>query len=175
MKLPFVLIIITTSVTALFAQNPNSKGRTFEYSQLGINDFVVTDIDSIQKEDLYNKTVRWVKETYRNPESVLTMKIENEKIRIDAIATGLLKVRGRISNLNYIVEISFKDNKYKFEIISLLYNNTTDYKKIPNFKTDSKMVKNFGSTPTDIETYFNKLNESLRIYIAGERKRNDDW
>ena len=83
---------------------------------------------------MYNKTLNWVKETYKNPDAVLKMKIENEKIRIDAIATGLLKIRGNSFNLSYVIEISFKDNKYRFEIISLLYENSTDYKKIPNFK-----------------------------------------
>jgi hypothetical protein len=103
------------------------------------------------------------------------MKIENEKVRIEGSAIGLLKVRNQSSNLTYVLEISFKDNKYKFEIMSLLYDNNTDYKKIPNFKTDPKMIKNFGTTPTDIETYFNNLNESLRAYITGETKKNSDW
>lgn len=93
-----------------------------------------------------------------NPDLVLTMKIENEKVRVDAIATGLLKTRGHASNLNYIIEIRLKDNKYKFELVSLTYENTADHKKIPNFKTDSKMIKNFGTTPVDIEKYFNGLN-----------------
>lgn len=90
------------------------------------------------------------------------MQIENEKVRIDAIAKDLLKVRNLASNLNYVVEISFKENKYKFELLSLLYENSTDYKRIPNFKTDKKLIRNFGNTPTDIENYLNGLNESLK-------------
>lgn len=101
------------------------------------------------------------------------MKIENEKIRIDGIATGLLKIKGNSFNLSYVIEISFKDNKYRFEIISLLYENSTDYKKIPNFKTDKKLTKNFGDTPVEIENYFNKLNLSLKDYIIG--KSEEKW
>ena len=50
----------------------------------------------------------------------------------------------------------------------------TDYKKIPNFKTDKKLVKNFGESPQRIENYFNGLNESLKNYILGKKKK-DDW
>ncbi len=175
MRLSFLIFTIISAFTSVFAQNANSLvNRTFQYSELGLNDFVVTDIDSTKMEELYNKTVKWIKETYKNPDVVLTMKIENEKVRIDAIASGLLKVRGFASDMSYIVEVSFKDNKYKFEIVSLLYDNRTDYKRIPNFKTDSKMIKNFGTTPVNIEKYFNGLNESLRAYLTRQNKK-DDW
>jgi hypothetical protein len=170
------LIFVFVTTTTLFGQSiDNSSIRLFQYSESGLNDFVVTNIESKTKEEEYNKTLNWIKETYKNPDLVLKMKIENEKVRIEGSAIGLLKVRNQSSNLAYVLEISFKDNKYKFEIMSLLYDNNTDYKKIPNFKTDPKMIKNFGTTPTDIETYFNNLNESLRAYITGETKKNSDW
>jgi hypothetical protein len=174
MKMFFLIPALTLlSIANLLAQELGTS-TTFEYSDQGLNDFVVIRIDSVSKEQLYSKTLNWIKETYLNPDLVLKMKIENEKVRIGAVASGLLKVRSLTSDLNYVVDISFKDNKYKFEILSLLYNNTTDYKQIPNFKTDSKMIKNFGTTPADIERYFNNLNESLRVYITGKSKK-DDW
>ena len=158
----------------LFGQtNEKIHPDKFEYSETGLNDYIVTDTENVSKEVTYNKTLNWVKETYKNPDAVLKMKIENEKIRIDAIATGLLKIKGNSFNLNYVIEISFKDNKYRFEIISLLYENSTDYKKIPNFKTDTKLTKNFGDTPVEIENYFNKLNLSLKDYIVG--KSEEKW
>jgi hypothetical protein len=103
------------------------------------------------------------------------MKIENEKVRINGIAEDLLLVRKMSFNLDYVIEISVKDNKYKFELISLTATEQkTDYKKIPNFKTDSKLIKNFGDSPKRIESYFNNLNETLKNYILGEKK-NDEW
>jgi hypothetical protein len=45
--------------------------------------------------------------------------------------------------------------------------NTADYLNLPNFKTDKRMIKNFGNTPIDIESYFNTLNQSLKNYILG--------
>lgn len=171
----FLLLIGSLSYGISPAQFPDPPSiQTFQYSQQGINDFVITKMDSVSKKELYTRTIRWIQETYRNPDEVMTMKIENEKVRIDAVAPQLLQVRGLAEDLNYIVEISFKDYKYKFEIVSLLYQNSTDYKRIPNFKTDKKMVKNFGTTPLDIERYFNGLNESLKAYITTKSKE-DDW
>jgi hypothetical protein len=158
----------------LFGQtNVINHPNKFEYSETCLNDYIVTEIENISKDVIYNKSLNWVNETYKNPDAVLKMKIENEKIRIDAIASGLLKIKGNSFNLSYVVEISFKDNKYRFEIISLLYDNATDYKKIPNFKTDKKLIKNFGDTPLEIENYFNKLNLSLKDYIIG--KSEEKW
>lgn len=176
MKLRIVILLTFAALTSNSnAQTTNgSNNKIFQYTELGLNDFVVTDIESMSKEEIYHKTLNWIKETYKNPDLVLKTKIENEKVRIDAIANQLLKVKNLALDLNYTIEISFKDSKYKFEIISLLYNNITDYKKILNFKTDSKMIKNFGTSPTDIENYFNDLNNGLGAYITGKNKK-DDW
>lgn len=171
MKSVFTLFILAISLIG-FAQSGSLKTTKFEYSENGLNDYVVVNIDAKSKVEIYSKTMNWIKETYKNPDLVLKMKIENEKLRLDALAINLLKCRGLRQNLNYTLEISFKENKYKFEIVSLLYE-TTDYKAIPNFKTDTRMIKNFGNTPTDIENYFNKLNKNLEEYICN--KVDDNW
>jgi len=101
------------------------------------------------------------------------MKIENEKLRIDAVVNDLGKLDGTPFNLGYEIEISFKDNKYRFELISLLCGGTGDYKNAPNFKTDKKMIKHFGDTAVNVENYFNKLNQSLKDYILG--KADEKW
>lgn len=168
----FFLLVVISGVC--FSQtNEKILAQKFEYTETGLNDYVVAEVNGKTKSEIYNKTINWIKETYKNSEAVLKMKIENEKLRIDAVALDLLKVRGFSSNLNYLIEISFKDNKYKFEIVSLLYNNETDYKKIPNFKTEKKYIKNFGNTPNDIEDYFNTLNQKLKEYVLG--KNEETW
>lgn len=169
--------IFTTLFTIISFIAFGQKGEVlqtnmFQYNEAGLNDYVVTNVDMTTKEELYSKTINWIKETYKNPDLVLKMKIENEKVKIDAVAE-LVKVKNSRVNLSYELEISFKDNKYKFEIISLLYDSKTDYKKIPNFKTDKKLLKNFGTTPVDIENYFNGLNESLKNYISGKTKKSE--
>ena len=172
MKKIFIVFLIVTNIS-VGQTNEQVKGEKFEYTEAGLNDYVVTEINGKTKEEMYKKALNWVKETYKNPDLVLKMNIENEKFRIDAVALGIIKVRGISMNLGYVIEVSFRDNKYRFELVSLLYDNTTDYKKMPNFKTDPKLVKNFGNSPTEIENYFNTLNKSLEVYIVG--KAEEKW
>lgn len=171
----FIKLVTLFLAFSLFAFGQTEQAEKFEYSEAGINDFIVTKVEGKSTNEIYNKTINWIKETYKNPDIVIKMKIENEKVRINGIATDLLLVRKMSFNLDYVIEISVKDNKYKFELISLTATEQkTDYKKIPNFKTDSKLIKNFGDSPKRIENYLNTLNESLKKYILGENK-NDEW
>jgi hypothetical protein len=173
MKNILTLLLFTITSICLGQSDEKVKAEKFEYSEVGLNDYVITNIEGKSKEEMYKKSINWVKETYKNPDAVLKMNIENEKLRIDGIATGIIKVRGISMNLGYIIEISFRDNKYRFELISLLYENATDYKKMPNFKTNPKLIKNFGNSPSEIENYFNTLNKSLELYIIG--KTEEKW
>lgn len=169
MKNIFILIVCLSTTIVAKAQ---SNIEQFVYSETGINDYIITKFDTKTQQELFSKTLNWVKETWKNPEEVLKMQIENEKLRVEGIAVNLIKVRNYGFNATYVIEISFKDGNYKFELVSLTAEKA-DYKKIPNFKTEKKMVKNFGTTSTDIENYFNKLNQNLTEYILG--KNVDKW
>ena len=173
MKNILTLLLFTISSICLGQSDEKVRGEKFEYLEIGLNDYVVTNIEGKTKEEMYKKAMNWVKETYKNPDAVLKMNIENEKFRINGIASGIIKVKGISMNLEYIIEVSFRDNKYRFELISLLYENATDYKKMPNFKTNPKLIKNFGNSPTEIENYFNTLNKSLELFIIG--KKEEKW
>ena len=170
-----VVIILLTFVSTLKAQQDTSEN--FKYSEAGLNDYVVTEVANKSKEDIYTSTLNWIKETYKSPDEVIKMKIENKKVRINGTESKLLTVKKRHQfDLTYVVEIAFKDNKYKFELQSLLANNgKTDYKALPNFTTDKKLLKNFGDSGRRIESYFNGLNKSLKEYIEGEGDEDDDW
>jgi hypothetical protein len=175
-NLVMVLVIIMCKTAAFGQDNEIRKTDKFEFNETGLNDFVVVSIENKTKEEIFSKTMNWVKETYKNPDLVLKMQIPNEILRIDAVASNLASVNnGKTKfNLPYSIEISFKDNKYKFEILSLVVENVKDLKTIPNFKTDKKMIKYWGTTPTDIEIYFNDLNDNLKKYISNQSKK-EEW
>lgn len=174
-NLILILLIIICKTSAFGQDSEIPKNDKFEYNEIGLNDFVVVDIDNKTKEEIYSKTINWIKETYKNPDLVLKMQIPSEKLRIDAIASNLASVNdGKTKfDLPYSIEISFKDNKYKFKILSLVVQNVKDLKTMPNFKTDKKNIKYWGTTPTDIEKYFNDLNENLKKYISQTKK--EEW
>ncbi len=169
---------LITSFTLFLTFSVLTFGQTehpekFEYSETGINDYIVTKVEDKTVNEIYSKTINWIKETYKNPDKVIKMEIENEKVRINGVASDLLFVKKMSFSLDYVIELSIKDGKYKFELISLTTGGT-DYKKIPNFKTDNKLIKNFGESPKRIEDYLNNLNISLRNYILGDTKK-EDW
>lgn len=168
------ILIMLLSINTFSQVNSTANNEKFEYSENGLNDFIITPIKEKTKDYIYEKTINWIKETYKNPDVVIKMQIENEKVRINSIARDLVKVKGFSMDLDYVLEISIKDNRYKFEIATLLYDGKTDYKKLPNFKTDKKLLKNFGDSAINIENYFNSLNENLKNYIL-ENSNDDDW
>ncbi len=70
------------------------------------------------------------------------MEIENEKVRINGVAPDLLFVKKMNFSMDYVIEISIKDDKYKFELISLTTGGT-DYKKIAELlKKSPKSIDN---------------------------------
>lgn len=170
----FILVLLITSKLVVFSQETKKLESKFEFSETGLNDLVV-DIDNKTKEEIYLKCINWTKETYKNPELVLKMQIPNEKIRIDAIAKNLANVGNKNNriflDIEYSIEIAFKDNKYKLKIISIVVKKVKDLKS-ENFKSDN-MIKYWGTTPIDIEIYFNNLNQSLKKYILITNK--EEW
>lgn len=161
---------------------PQIQG-SFEYGSQGLTPYVVMNVNGVTGQDLFNKTINWVKTNWQNPDKVLKMTMPNEKIRIEGFEQGLLAINKDKYPIScgYTIEISFKDNKLKFDVVSILsapqgvptgYN----YREYPNFKTDEKTVKHWGNSAVRIENYFNNLVKSLSTYISGGGSTTkDDW
>lgn len=171
-----LILIITFKVVVLSQESKSLESNKFQFNESGINDYVIKNIDNKTKEEIYLKSINWIKESYKNPELVLKIQIPNEKLRIDAIAKNLANVGNKNNrvflDIAYSIEISFKDNKYKFEILSIVVSNIKDL-KIQNFKSD-QAIKYWGTTSNDIEIYFNSLNQSLEKYIL-KTKNEEKW
>lgn len=171
-KIMMVVISLITSVST-FAQT----GK-FITTKEGITDYVVVDAPNSDAKKIYDKTINWVSETYRNPSEVLTAKIENEKV----IFNGSGQLSGGTNYVNYRVVVSIKDNKYKFEVDEIFivggaigrYNykqNLSQY-----FKSDGTPKPRLSSTISEIETSLNSLNKSLEMYINSTgSSKNNNW
>lgn len=174
-KLLFALLIFSSS----FAQ------EKFELTTAGFTDYVVTNVEGTQSE-IYNKAVNWIKETYKNPDQVIKMTIENEKLRFEGYQSNFhcLKSLGMTScsNLTYTIEISFKDGKYKFDPIAAVISNDSGQKnelKLDQLQNvyfkNGKPLKGFENFVISFQDMFNNLNTSLKSYISGASKTNNDW
>ena len=94
----------------------------FKFSKEGFTDFVVTEVPGKTQSELYKKAIDWVAVTYKNPKEVIKAQIENDYIRITGVSDNLLLFNAmgkKYYSADYTIEISFKDGKYKFEVLNL--------------------------------------------------------
>ncbi|MDD2986180.1 DUF4468 domain-containing protein [Flavobacterium sp.] len=183
MKHLFTLLLFTVFF------NSFSQSTKFEFTKDGFTDFLVTEIPDLKATEIYTKTLNWIKENYNNPDEVIKMTIVNEKIRINGYSKSYTCANSMgvkvCSDANYIIEISFKDNKYKIDPIELSslnpdnptvksnfdFNNTEIY-----FDKKGELKKFTKDFPKDVEFLFNGINESLKNYILGLNKDvENDW
>lgn len=173
-------------------QDLMSSGKGFKITPEGITPkYVVVNVDKTQAE-LYKKTLGWISHTYDTPSSVIKSQIENEYIRFTGIEKGLYRQPFMGStqdfDIKYEIEISFKDGKYKFELVGLEISytvgerphiwttstkagvfNGNDYNKKGELKAYAKYFH-------EVPEYFNKLNINLLKYLEGETsKTKSDW
>tara|TARA_B100000963_G_C22467042_1_gene598357 strand:+ start:240 stop:815 length:576 start_codon:yes stop_codon:yes gene_type:complete len=190
----FKNITFTFSLLLVFSLSSFSQDK-FVYDINGLSpDFLVVEMSNIEQNDLFTRTINWIKETYKNPDEVIKTTIENKKVRFEGFRDNLISINslGLIYNYYglYTIEISFKDNKYKFTPISVEYRvPASQYSSggfIPvNFNDGSvyfnkkgKLRKMYASIPNSIESLFNDLNEDLKIYLTKENNgtnEDDDW
>lgn len=152
-------------------------------NQNGVEPIVVIT-DSLKAKGLYEKTLNWVQETYKNPENVLKTKIENEKIRIEGFAENAwwYKSLGIKQNYNmeYFIEISFKDGKYKFDYIIGQFFTPKGEKVLYDYSIFFKKTGEIKNAYTDavpsLEETMNNLSLNFYNYVTGKtNKKNDKW
>lgn len=175
-----LITLVLFSSTVLFSQS-----TVFVFNQDGFTDFVVTEIPDLKADDIYIKTIKWIKETYKNPDEVIKMTIVNEKLRFEGVRENALciKAMGNVcSSARYVIEVSFKDGRYKFDPISIsFFNQMGNGYNVPMNETgkvyykNGKILKGSEEVPEMFESLFNGLNESLKNYFLGTNTQKDDW
>ncbi|WP_417619839.1 DUF4468 domain-containing protein [Oceanihabitans sediminis] len=190
-KVTFLLSLLIAICANNFAQ------ENFIYNQKGLTpNYLVVEIDSLNKEQLFQKSINWIKETYKNPDEVIKTTINNEKVRFEGFESNLICVNSLGIHYCYYalytIEIEFKDNKYKFTPLNLEYRvpaseYTPGGMKTINFSDGSayynkkgKLRRMYKSIPTTVEALFNDLNKSLSNYLISEQlskesNESDDW
>ena len=163
----------------------------FKYDEKGLTPkYLVGEINELNKNKIYEKSLNWVKETYKNPDKVIKTTIENEKIRFQGVAMDYLCQSVLLStfcyNTTYTIELEFRDGKYKFTPTSISYrmppsqyssggdvqvniDNGEDF-----YKRNGKIKKQTKTMPESIEKLFNDLEKSLSNYIKKDDS-NEEW
>ena len=162
---------------------------SFTYDQDGLNpkDLVV-QVNGINQNGLYEKTLAWIKDSYQDPDEVIKATTENQKIRIEGYQDNLICVSALGSTTcygaSYNIEVSFKDGRYKFEPISINYRlPPSQYSSGMNVQVDftdgsgyynkkGKLRKATESVPTSISDLSNTLNASLLKHMTS---KEEEW
>lgn len=185
---------ILFSIIVCFSAAFSAQSSEFVLDKNGFTDYLVIEIPDKSANFLYNKTIEWVNKTYNNPKEVIKGDVKDDYIRIQGVRSDLycysplgLPV---CFDVRYQIEISFKDNKYKFDIVELEEyvkpsqytsggwrplmsgNNTEEF-----FKKDGNIKGGYKNYLLNIPKYFNELNDSLKNYInnSGIQSKKNDW
>lgn len=180
----FFLVTITIIV--------NGQESEFKITDDGLSKYVVTQVPGISKGVAYKKTIDWINKKFNTPEKSVKGTIENEYVRIEAISYSAMRYGGiggaMTKPVKFQIEISFKDDKYKFEIAELQEENYM-YPQFSNspFMNLDLSIKSEGVRKSngqfrgryryadDLVVYFNFLNSKLKDYITNTNQTDDNW
>lgn len=183
---------ITLTVSFILAVCSLTFGQDkFIYDQKGLNPkYVVVEMDSLEQNELFTKTINWIKETYKNPDEVIKTTIVNEMVRFEGFQPNSFSYKS-IYNFSidvfYTIEISFKNGRYRFEPIEVKskFQPKGCYQPgeyfIINLSNASEYYKGNGrlkcsnDLPQSISKLLNSLNENLMIYLSEKQKDDDNW
>lgn len=171
-----------------------SQSTEFTLTKDGFTDYIVIDAPGKSANTLYDKTLEWINKTYNNPREVIKADIKNDYVRFEGIKSNLycyspigLPV---CYDVKYQIEVSFKDNKYKFDIAQLdEYVKPSQYSSggwrdlMPGnstvlfYKKDGSVKGGYKNYIQSIPDYFNTLHKSLSDYInnTGTQAEKKDW
>jgi hypothetical protein len=197
------LKIMMMALMMCFVNLSFGQDSLFRLTKDGLNDFVITKCDNKSQIDLFKKTIEWISVTYKNPSSVIKSQIENNYIRIEGSAGHLVhfgNLGGKSHLTRYQLEISFKDGRYKFEILNIeiyetpipsagirggwfdfsltrMFNGTEKVLKSKSYLDDDGEVRPFYKECYKIPDYFNYLNQNLKDFINSENipSKSNDW
>lgn len=171
-----------------------SQETEFKFSKEGFTDYVVTKVDSTKTQsELYKKSLEWVQVTYNNPKEVIKAQIENDYIRIEGVSKNAICMKAlgmnTCSSARYQIEITFKDGKYKFDVISVeQYVSPSKYSSggwytipIDNtkyaYKDNGEIRNTYKQYPENLENLFNSLNLSLKDFLLSKnvQSKSKEW
>lgn len=153
------------------------------------NSFIVVQCPDKTAKDLYNNAIKYINKLYKNPDKVILGQIENEYLRFETYVAQISSFRYALINYNirckYSIELTFKEGKYKYEVISLemevtLGSNDPNPGKFlvsSNGLTAFSVYKDNGKllrpeVKRDIEAYFNREISNIRTFL-NEAVKND--
>lgn len=157
----------------------------------GLNDaidttktYVVLPIENKTAKVLYEESLKYINKNYKNPNEVIKGNIENEYLKFVTYESKFTELKvgwNKIPwNINYTVELNFKDGKVKYEVIEIEIKNEDNYPlafkgsgiSFYIYKKNGELK--MPDAKTNIEEYFNIKTKSLSDFLQG-KSSEDKW
>ena len=183
---------IILGLALMYSVFTHSQDTEFVFKRDGFTDFIATKVENKTQAELYKKTLEWIAFNYKNPKEALKSQIENESIRFEGTSNAIVCVNSMgktFVNAKYEIEVSFKDGKYKFDLINIsTYAAPGQYGAggwtILNLKNMEPFYNKTGEIkpvykyyPEMIPVFFNDLNKSLKDFILSDQipSKKSEW
>lgn len=141
--------------------------------------YIVLSIDSTSGY-LYTTAVKYIQETFKNPDHVIKARVENEYLRYGVYEKNIFQFQIKKQtfpiNASYSVELKFKDGKLRIEFLDIRLAASND---VPVYwvKTGSAMRGWSRQHIFDTDGSIEHINEknSIEEYFNGEVKKIKDY
>jgi hypothetical protein len=171
MKKNIFLILLLISSNFILGQDIQELKLTIhgvESVQLHFNNLTTNQI--------YERSLMWVEETFVNAKDVLNENLENEKIKIAGFAEKAwwYKSMGlkNYNHMQYTVQLYFNNNQVTFNYLVgqfyMLEGPKTQYDYRMFFKKDGSIRKQYPEAVSSLELTMNSLLVSYYNYITGQ-------
>jgi len=149
---------------------------SFQLTKNGVSPIVVS-VDSLDAAKLYQRTMHWVQEYYKENNNAIRMDVPNQKLQVGGIKKNAWQYTSSDLSIQYDVEyilmIDFEDNRMKLAIeLGKTWDHTQgkdansyfiDYRKI--WKENGEVHKIYKEAKPGIDQMMNGLSYSLIDYL----------
>jgi len=178
-----VSLFLSKSIAQQLVVTPDGLRSTADTN----NAFVVIAVDGVSATNLYNRSLTFIHDTYKNPDKVIKGKLENESITFEPFVEAFPIVKNSWAkmsiNTTYTVELRFKDGKARYKIYNMEMVNADApiYKAVfsggllsgyPIYNTKGKLLR--PDTKKDIEEHFAKEIATLTEFLQ-KKAATDNW
>lgn len=180
-----ILIILTFCFYYSYSQEFEVTPQGLKDKENPENNFIVLKVSNKTASELYNESIKYINEKYKNPDKVIKGKTLNEYLRFETFEPELLVYNNSGAKINieaqYYTELRFKDGKIRLEILSLdmkakdykykLLFSGSIFKGYVIYKKNGKLFKK--ETKEDLEKYFRLHISNYLNFLTNKTK--DDW
>ncbi|WP_165453954.1 DUF4468 domain-containing protein [Hyunsoonleella flava] len=133
----------------------------------------ISKVDGLSKIQLFNKALKWIKATYKKPDTEMDKQI----IRLTSIKENAIQADKRYFHMKYVVEISFKEGQYTFKPLEIQTKANSKYDmgwkdfNLNNgeaYFKKGKVIKKTKSYVKAIPAVLNEINARLYDFLTSE-------